>query len=391
MSNFFAIPITDEWGTTYQLTTAGYTALVVLMLALLLLACFIGNSVKQPKFSARQLAFSAMAIAAAFVTSEIKLFHLPFGGSITLFSMLFLVLIGYWYGLRAGLMTAIAYGFLQLVSDPYIISIPQMLVDYIFAFGALGLSGLFSKSKNGLYRRCTRSLFLRIFIRYDLLRRLRCRLRHVRTGLFPGLQRHLSVRGSGADTDHPLPASGQKGHGTIKNHGDTEIKRTLCEHFRFIKKESGAQSYRCLTPDSFLSYRKLRFHAIRNTPRGCALGARMCQGTFLFTVLQNSENLNTPGIFIPLACRQMNQVGLLGKVFDPALAGRKRRPGLDADIGRIGKRHMPDPQEIHLRIGYPHASCSFFTAQGHCLRHISQHDRILIEQVVCKGQLTAVR
>ena len=142
MSNFFAIPITDEWGTTYQLTTAGYTALVVLMLALLLLACFIGNSVKQPKFSARQLAFSAMAIAAAFVTSEIKLFHLPFGGSITLFSMLFLVLIGYWYGLRAGLMTAIAYGFLQLVSDPYIISIPQMLVDYIFAFGALGLSGM---------------------------------------------------------------------------------------------------------------------------------------------------------------------------------------------------------------------------------------------------------
>ena len=81
-----------------------------------------------------------------------KLFHLPFGGSITLFSMLFLVLIGYWYGLRAGLMTAIAYGFLQLVSDPYIISIPQMLVDYIFAFGALGLSGLFSKSKNGLVK-----------------------------------------------------------------------------------------------------------------------------------------------------------------------------------------------------------------------------------------------
>ena len=107
MSNFFAIPITDEWGTTYQLTTAGYTALVVLMLALLLLACFIGNSVKQPKFSARQLAFSAMAIAAAFVTSEIKLFHLPFGGSITLFSMLFLVLIGYWYGLRAGLLTMV--------------------------------------------------------------------------------------------------------------------------------------------------------------------------------------------------------------------------------------------------------------------------------------------
>ena len=46
MLNFFAVPITDEWGTTYQLTTAGYTALVLIMLALLLLACFIGNSIK---------------------------------------------------------------------------------------------------------------------------------------------------------------------------------------------------------------------------------------------------------------------------------------------------------------------------------------------------------
>lgn len=31
---------------------------------------------------------------------------------------------------------------MQLVVDPYIISIPQMLTDYIFAFGALGLSGI---------------------------------------------------------------------------------------------------------------------------------------------------------------------------------------------------------------------------------------------------------
>ena len=152
MLNFLAVPITDEWGTTYQLTTAGYTALVLIMIALLLLACFIGNSISKPRFSTRQLVFSAMAIAAAMVTSFIKLFDLPMGGSVTLLSMLFICLIGYWYGLRAGLMTAIAYGFLQLISDPYIISLPQMLVDYIFAFGALGLSGVFSNSKNGLIK-----------------------------------------------------------------------------------------------------------------------------------------------------------------------------------------------------------------------------------------------
>ena len=67
-----------------------------------------------------------------------------------MFSMLFVVLIGFWFGPRAGLMTAIAYGFLQLILEPYIIHPMQMLVDYIFAFGALGLSGLFANKKHGL-------------------------------------------------------------------------------------------------------------------------------------------------------------------------------------------------------------------------------------------------
>jgi len=152
MSNFFASAITDEWGTSYQLTGAGYTALVLCMLIFLLLACYIGSTLRQPKFSTRQLVFSAMAIAAAMVTSYLKLFKAPMGGSVTLFSMLFICLTGYWYGLRTGLMTAIAYGLMQLIADPYIISFPQMLTDYVFAFGALGLSGLFSGSKNGLIK-----------------------------------------------------------------------------------------------------------------------------------------------------------------------------------------------------------------------------------------------
>lgn len=137
-------------GSSYQLTTAGFTALVIIMIAIFLIGCAIFGGKK--KFSAKQLAFSAMAIALAMVTSMIKLFDMPMGGSVTLLSMLFIVLIGYWYGLGAGLTAAFAYGILQLVVDPYIISVPQMLVDYLFAFGALGLSGLFSKSKHGLIK-----------------------------------------------------------------------------------------------------------------------------------------------------------------------------------------------------------------------------------------------
>lgn len=149
--NFFATPITDEYGeVTWQPTTAGFTALVLIFILLLLIAASVFGGKK--KVSVKQLSFSAMAMALGVVTSMIEIIHMPMGGSVTLFSMLFITLIGYWYGLGAGLMTSVAYGVLQLIIDPYILSIPQMLIDYIFAFGALGLSGIFSNAKNGLVK-----------------------------------------------------------------------------------------------------------------------------------------------------------------------------------------------------------------------------------------------
>lgn len=99
----------------------------------------------------KQLVFSAMAVALAMVTSNIKFLHLPQGGSITLFSMLFICLIGYWYGPKWGILTGIAYGILQFTIDPFMLSVPQVLLDYPLAFGALGLSGFFSKQKYGLW------------------------------------------------------------------------------------------------------------------------------------------------------------------------------------------------------------------------------------------------
>ena len=93
-----------------------------------------------------------MAIALGTVLSNIKLFHFPFGGSITLFSMLVICLVGYFFGLGAGLMAGVAYGVLQLLIDPYVLYPTQLVVDYLLAFGALGLSGIFSNSKFGLIK-----------------------------------------------------------------------------------------------------------------------------------------------------------------------------------------------------------------------------------------------
>ena len=153
----FAREIVDEdWGNYFELTGLGYGTLIALMLVILLGACFLSGRKEEKgsgkRFGTRQLVFSAMAMALAMVTSMIKVVDMPMGGSVTLFSMLFICLIGYWYGLRGGLMTAVAYGLLQLIVDPYIISIPQMMTDYLLGFGALGLSGIFSKSRYGLVK-----------------------------------------------------------------------------------------------------------------------------------------------------------------------------------------------------------------------------------------------
>ena len=101
----------------------------------------------------KQLVFSAMAIAlATVVTTVIKLPSLPNGGSVTLFSMLLVSLIGYWYGPTTGLIAAVTYGILQFIAGPYVVHPAQVLLDYPLAFGALGLSGFFHQKKNGLIK-----------------------------------------------------------------------------------------------------------------------------------------------------------------------------------------------------------------------------------------------
>ena len=109
------------------------------------------QSDKSAKMSVKQLVFSAMAIALAItIATVIKLPSLPAGGSATLFSMLMIVLIGYWYGPKTGLTCSFAFGILQFISNPYILHPLQVLLDYPLAFGALGLSGFFHTKKRGL-------------------------------------------------------------------------------------------------------------------------------------------------------------------------------------------------------------------------------------------------
>ena len=110
------------------------------------------NENSKISFTAKQLAFCAVSMAIAFVLSNIKLLKLPMGGSITPLSMLVACLPGFFFGPVVGIVTGVAYGLLNLIVDPYILFPTQVIVDYILAFGALGLSGFFAKSKHGLIK-----------------------------------------------------------------------------------------------------------------------------------------------------------------------------------------------------------------------------------------------
>ena len=99
----------------------------------------------------KYLVLCAVLIALSIGLNEVKLLHLPYGGSITLLSMLAATLAGYFCGPKWGLISGLALGLLNLIVGGYVIPPVQLLLDYILAFTALGLSGFFSESKNGLY------------------------------------------------------------------------------------------------------------------------------------------------------------------------------------------------------------------------------------------------
>ncbi len=145
--------IYDTDAAEYYLTLAGYGVLGGLMLLALALPSALSGG-EGRRMPVKQLVYCSVSIALAMVTSFIKFTALPFGGSVTLFSMFFICFTGFLYGPGTGLMTGAAYGMLQLLMDPHIYAPVQVLLDYLLAFGALGLSGFFWKSRRGLIKGC---------------------------------------------------------------------------------------------------------------------------------------------------------------------------------------------------------------------------------------------
>ena len=101
--------------------------------------------------SVQRLAECAIMLALAIVLNEFTPFKLPFGGSVTFFAQLPIVVIGYRHGVKWGLLTGFAMGVIEMLfgleNFSYVTGIAAYLIlifaDYIVAFGSLGLGGVF--------------------------------------------------------------------------------------------------------------------------------------------------------------------------------------------------------------------------------------------------------
>ncbi len=97
---------------------------------------------------------SALMVALATGLSVIKLLDLPYGGSVTVASMLPLIIIAYRYGVKWGLLTGLVYGIIQqllgLDNLSYVTTwqsvLAVILLDYIIAYAVTGIGGIFKPS-----------------------------------------------------------------------------------------------------------------------------------------------------------------------------------------------------------------------------------------------------
>ena len=133
-------------------STLGQVVTIGIIAVFFLLILIPNKDQKKNRADTKAVTLSALMVALATGLGMLKLFEMPYGGTVTVFSMLPIVLCGYFLGTRRGVMAGMCVGLLNLIFGPYIIHPVQLLVDYPFAFGALGLSGLCAKMKNGLVK-----------------------------------------------------------------------------------------------------------------------------------------------------------------------------------------------------------------------------------------------
>lgn len=126
------------------------------------------------KNKTKQITVSAVLLAVATVLSIFpKIDIVANGGSITVCSMLPIILISYFYGIKWGILSSVTYGMLQLMLEAALppannlfAVILCIILEYIIAFGILGFGGIFKGKLNSTSAELIAGVILTLSIRF---------------------------------------------------------------------------------------------------------------------------------------------------------------------------------------------------------------------------------
>ena len=122
----------------------------------------------------KMLVEGAVMVALATILSYLRIVKFPWGGSITVLSMLPIIVFALRYGVKSGLAVSLVYAIVQLgqgiLFDGLLgwgLSVPMLIacifLDYLGAFTVLGLAGMFgNKSWGGIISGTVIAMLLRL-------------------------------------------------------------------------------------------------------------------------------------------------------------------------------------------------------------------------------------
>ena len=108
------------------------------LLGVLLLIFFVLR-IRRIKFNIHILINISLMLALAIILSELRLYRLPQGGSVTLGGLIPILMISFKYGAEVGTLAGFLFGLMTIIQDPFV----QVLFDYPLPFMAVGVAGFF--------------------------------------------------------------------------------------------------------------------------------------------------------------------------------------------------------------------------------------------------------
>ena len=91
-------------------------------------------------FTTSMLINVALMLALTIVLHQLRIFHMPQGGSVTLGAMVPLLFLTYRYGAGIGCLAGFVYGMINLMQDAFIVHPLQVLFDYPLPYMALAIA-----------------------------------------------------------------------------------------------------------------------------------------------------------------------------------------------------------------------------------------------------------